>query len=59
LYLLKTRGVAQGAVTLADLARPPLSLQNAIAEGVRLFGENELPQVVEDLNTHVLRRTIA
>jgi len=53
LTLLKNRGLAQGSIKLDDLFNPPLSIQNAAEKGVRLFGEDGLREIINDLNQTV------
>ena len=53
--LLKNRGIATGKVQLDDLFKPPLSILNAAGIGIELFGEQGLPEIVEDLNRNVFR----
>ena len=58
LVLLKNRGAALGRIGLTELFQPPLSVLDAAALGVELFGELGLKRVVEDLNESVfLHRT--
>jgi type I restriction enzyme R subunit len=56
LSLLKNRGIVRGQVALADLFQPPLSVLNAAAVGIELFGEQGLRAVVDDLNESVFAR---
>lgn len=53
LNLLKNRGLARHKVELQDLFQPPLSIMNAAAMGVELFGEDGLRLVIRDLNESV------
>lgn len=54
LSLLKNRGLVKGKVTLDDLFAPPLSLHNAVGQGVELFGTEGLKSVIEEINQSVL-----
>lgn len=54
LSLLKNRGIVKGKVTLEDLFSPPLSIQNAAGQGVELFGDVGLKNIIEELNQAVL-----
>lgn len=58
LAMLKSRGVARGKVGVQDLFEPPLSNVNADQVGVRLFGEDGLKEIIEDMNNSMfVRRT--
>ncbi len=59
LALLKTRGVVQGAVSIDDVFKPPLSLTDAGQRGVELFGADGLREVVSDLNENVIQQARA
>lgn len=59
LAMLKNRGIVRGAVALDDLFKPPLSILNATAFGVELFGERGLKDVIEDLNDSIFSRKAA
>lgn len=56
LALLKNRGLVRGRLSVDDLFTPPLSNQDASQQGVRLFGEDGLKEVIEDLNASVFER---
>lgn len=58
LSLVKNRGIARGRIELEDLFQPPLSILNAVALGVELFGEIGLKDVIQDLNESVFRRAL-
>ncbi|HDM78328.1 MAG TPA: restriction endonuclease subunit R [Deltaproteobacteria bacterium] len=51
--LLKNRGIARGKIELKDLFDPPLSILNAAEQGIKLFGENGLKEIIEDMNEAV------
>jgi len=53
LSLLKNRGIVRGRIEMDDLFRPPLSILNAAALGIELFGEAGLRDVIDDLNQSV------
>jgi len=53
LSLLKNRGIARGKIELKDLFDPPLSILNAAEEGIKLFGEKGLKEIIEDMNEAV------
>ena len=53
LSLLKNRGIAKGQLSLEDLFQPPLSVLNAAGLGIKLFGEQGLRDLFEDLNRSV------
>jgi type I restriction enzyme R subunit len=57
LSLLKNRGIARGQIELADLFQPPLSILNAAALGVKLFGEQGLKEIIQDMNESVFKKT--
>ena len=57
--LLKSRGIAQGKVEVADLFQPPLSTLNAGRRGVELFGEAGLQEIIQDLNESVFSQAVA
>jgi type I restriction enzyme, R subunit len=59
LAMLKNRGIVRGAVALEDLFKPPLSILNATAFGIELFGERGLKEVIEDLNDSIFTRKAA
>ncbi len=53
LALLKHRGVIRGRVEINDLFEPPLSIHDAAARGVELFGEQGLQKVIADMNESI------
>ncbi|MGI5925159.1 MAG: DEAD/DEAH box helicase family protein [Lentisphaeria bacterium] len=57
LSLLKNRGIARGQIELADLFQPPLSILNAAELGVKLFGEQGLKEIIQDMNESVFKKT--
>jgi type I restriction enzyme R subunit len=57
LSLLKNRGIARGRIELDDLFRPPLSTLNAAGQGVKLFGERGLKEIIQDMNESVFKKT--
>ncbi|MCD6327998.1 DEAD/DEAH box helicase family protein [bacterium] len=59
LSLLKNRGIVTGNIELGDLFDPPLSVLDAAGQGVDLFGENGLKEIIEDLNESIFRRKTA
>lgn len=59
LAMLKNRGIVRGQVALDDLFVPPLSILNASAFGLELFGERGLKEVVHDLNESIFTRKAA
>ncbi|MFH1680171.1 MAG: DEAD/DEAH box helicase family protein [Candidatus Eisenbacteria bacterium] len=59
LSFLKNRGIVKGAVGMGDLFEPPLSVLNAAAVGIELFGEGGLREVVEDLNDSLFGKKTA
>ncbi len=59
LSLLKNRGIASGKIEIEDLFSPPLSILNAAGLGVELFGEKELKEIIEDMNSSVFQRKTA
>ncbi|HRH40161.1 MAG TPA: DEAD/DEAH box helicase family protein [Pyrinomonadaceae bacterium] len=59
LSMLKNRGIVRGSVALDDLFKPPLSILNATAFGIELFGERGLKEVIEDLNESIFTRKAA
>jgi type I restriction enzyme R subunit len=56
LSLIKNRGIARGGISVSDLFQPPLSILNAAALGVELFGEAGLKNIIDDMNTTVFHR---
>jgi type I restriction enzyme R subunit len=59
LSLIKNRGIARGHIDLGDLFQPPLSILNAAALGVELFGEKGLKEVILDMNDSVFQKKVA
>jgi len=59
LALLKNRGIVRGKVEVDDLFRPPLSILNAAALGVELFGEKGLQEIVTEMNEAVFSKGAA
>jgi type I restriction enzyme, R subunit len=59
LAMLKNRGVVRGNVSLDDLFTPPLSILNASAFGIELFGEKGLKEVIDDLNQSIFAKKAA
>jgi type I restriction enzyme R subunit len=59
LNLLKNRGIAKGRLAMEDLFQPPLSVLNAAALGVELFGESGLRSVITEINDAVFRAEAA
>lgn len=59
LSMLKNRGIVRGSVEIGDLFKPPLSILNATAFGIELFGEKGLKEVIEDLNDSIFTRKAA
>jgi type I restriction enzyme R subunit len=59
LTLLKNRGIVRGKVDVDDLFKPPLSILNAAALGVELFGEKGLQEIVTEMNEAVFRKGAA
>jgi len=57
LTLLKNRGLVRGRLTVDDLFEPPLSMEVAHVQGVKLFGEEGLVEVIQDLNESVLQKS--
>mgnify|MGYP000326558348 CR=1 FL=1 len=55
LALLKNRGIARGRIEIDDLFSPPLSVMNAAEQGVALFGEDELREIIRDMNESVFQ----
>lgn len=53
LQLLKNRGLAKGKVELNDLFIPPLSHLNAAGQGLELFGESGLKDIIQEMNETV------
>ena len=53
LTMLKNRGVVTGKIDLGDLFDPPLSVSNAAEHGMRLFGEDGLKGVLNEMNQNV------
>lgn len=53
LHLLKNRGLAKGKVEVNDLFVPPLSHLNAASQGLELFGEHGLRDIIQDMNESV------
>jgi len=53
LSLIKNRGIVGGKLRLDDLLRPPLSILNAAALGVELFGQRGLREIIGDLDESV------
>jgi type I restriction enzyme R subunit len=53
LSLVKNRGIARGRIEIGDIFEPPLSVLNAAALGVELFGEQGLEEILDDLNESV------
>lgn len=53
LTMLKNRGVVTGKIDLGDLFDPPLSVSNAAEQGMRLFGEEGLKDVLAEMNENV------
>ena len=58
LSLLKNRGIVRGQVAMADLFQPPLSILNAAAVGIELFGEQGLREIVDELNETVFAQRV-
>jgi len=59
LAMLKNRGIVRGSVSLDDLFKPPLSILNATAFGIELFGEKGLKEVIDDLNESIFSKKAA
>lgn len=59
LSLLKNRGIVKGKVDLNDLFQPPLSILNAARLGIELFGEKNLKEIIEDMNTSIFIKKTA
>jgi type I restriction enzyme R subunit len=59
LSLLKNRGVVKGKVDINDLFQPPLSILNAARLGIELFGERNLKEIIDDMNTSVFLKKTA
>lgn len=55
LALLKNRGLARGGIGLDDLFEPPLSILGAANIGLELFGEQRLKEVLDEINSTVLK----
>lgn len=59
LALLKNRGIVRGKVEVDDLFKPPLSILNAAALGVELFGETGLQEIVTEMNEAIFSKGAA
>ena len=55
LQLLKNRGLAKGKVELNDLFIPPLAHLNAASQGLELFGEAGLRDIIQEMNETVFQ----
>lgn len=55
LNLLKNRGLAKGKVELNDLFIPPLAHLNAAGQGLELFGETGLKEIIQEMNDTVFQ----
>lgn len=59
LTLLKNRGIIRNKIELGDLFEPPLSIQNAPTIGVKLFGEEGLKEIIQEMNETVFSKKAA
>ncbi len=58
LTMLKNRGVVRERIDLEDLFEPPLSIHGAPEEGIRLFDEQGLRNVISEMNEAVFGKSV-